>query len=77
MKYRVMFKERYKPNQYVITKNGEIVWASESFKVWVGKKIEQMLSWLDFKDIGTWKIVGPECTPPRVVRRTYRTRDED
>lgn len=70
MKYRLLFNERYKPAQYLITHNQEIVWASESLSVWVGQRIEKFLDWVASKDIGTWTVVSSECQPPRVTRTT-------
>lgn len=76
MKYKLLFNERFKPAQYLITKDGEIIWASEPMAVWVGQTIEKFLAWVDFKNVGTWSLEGATCQPPRVTRTKSKVKIE-
>jgi hypothetical protein len=68
MKYKVLFKERYKPAQYVITNAGRIVWTTDSLQVWIDKPVIKMLRWVENKCKGSWSVAGSQCQPPRVTR---------
>ncbi len=68
MKYKLLFNNREKSAEYLITKNEKVIWATEPMAIWVGQKIEKFLAWVNFKQVGTWSLEGAECQAPRVVR---------
>lgn len=68
MKYKLTPHERQKSTAYLVTRDGEIVWATPAYTVWIGERIEKFLEWVDKKQVGKITIAGVECRPPRVTR---------
>lgn len=68
MKYQFIHKKQ-KSNTvaYVITKEQKIVWANNGLEVFVGKSITELLSWVERRDLYSWRVVGSQCTAPRYV----------
>lgn len=75
MKYKLTPKERYKPVEYLISRDEKIIWATENYRVWLGETVVKFLEWVRRKDAGICTVIGVECTVPSITRSNHRSED--